>query len=719
MVSTLFAESVTIPESFWKAPAQPDRFTTLAATWDHEKADADFALDIPLAGGFGVVSDKNGAIGQGITVNRAGGHIHYTGNSNLNPDVATIRFMAKGAFWEPGQTMALFAVRRETYSMEIIKKANELALVVRNFKYRPDKKETGKGDYWRTLSEVSMPLPPNMGDARNWHSVIASWDIKTGHGLIALDGAGERGHLGFPNDKHGAIMFFLGGSAHTKYARDAYSIKGTSFDELHCYNQPLDNLLAWSRNPPPPPLLPKAETGARNYFRTLARLQRHGGWQSVYSWPTLIGSDAQGRYLASRDDVISNDKSRGTALVAAWLLYGYEILGDYHYLDLARKSADFYVAAQKPEGAWNYNYKISINNVTHKDLPEYKLQDSVQSHPLFLLSYIYRLTGEKKYHDSAIRSGEFYLKAQNPDGSWSHHYNPELQRGETARRQPNGGEINDMAMNDAIDVMVLMWHTTKDRRYIDAIKRAGEWLLRAQLRGAVNGWAQQYDDQLRPAWAREFEPPALSCSATADACRALAGLYRLSGDERFRNAIIECLDWFASHIPGKTMYDYYEVETGRPVRAHENKIYHLDDLVEDAAFRAFFRGVPARSGNPVPNFQAILEIAVHPVREKPLDKEGAEAMLKLTQSQGKMAADTQNGAGVWVYPNYGDTIASIGAGFIPGQGRAFMLLRYIDAARTVRGELPMVYRGGSYPYGVGSIKNLAMPGGWYDVPWNQ
>jgi hypothetical protein len=30
-----------------------------------------------------------------------------------------------------------------------------------------------------------------------------------------------------------------------------------------------------------------------------------------------------------------------------------------------------------------------------------------------------------------------------------------------------------------------------------------------------------------------------------------------------------------------------------------------------------------------------------------------------------------------------------------------MLLRYIDAARTVRGELPPVYRGGSWPHGVG------------------
>ncbi|RRJ95857.1 pectate lyase [Opitutaceae bacterium TAV4] len=713
------AESINIPESFWRAPAQYERFSTLTARWDNNKLDVDFALDAPLAGGFGMAIDKNGASGQGIITSEPGGYLHFIGNSNLNPDAATVRFMARGRFWAQGQIMTLFAMRRETFSIEIVKKPAALALIVRKFQYRPgSQKEKEKGDYWRTLSEVSIPLSDNV-DPEKWHSVVASWDVKAGGGLIALDGAGETGKLTFPNDDRGVLMLLLGGSAHTKYARDAYSIKGTAFDELQCYNQPLEKLLAWGKNPPPPPALVKAETGARNYFRTLAKLQRYGGWQGVYSWPTLIGCDAQGRYLASYDDIISNDKTRGSALIAAWLIYGYEIFNDHYYLDLARKTADFYVAAQSEEGAWNYSYKIAVNHVTHNEHLEYKFQDSVQSHPIYLLSYIYRITGEKKYHESLMRAGAFYLKAQNPDGSWSHHYDVKAQCGRTAGGLPNGGEINDLAMNDAIDVMTLMWHFTKDRRYIDAMKRAGDWLLKARLRGAVDGWAQQYDNQIRPVWAREFEPPAMSFSATDDACKALAQLYRLSGDKRFRDPIVECRDWFAKKFPDGMMSSYYEIETGRPIRVFERKIYHLDDPKEAAAYASFFQGVPARSYR-VPDFQGILESAVYPVREKPLDKEGAETMLGLTQSQGKMAADTQNEAGVWVYPNYGDTIASIGAGFIPGQGRAFMLLRYIDAARTARGELPLAYRGGSYPHGIGSMKNLAFPSGWYDdVPWNK
>lgn len=738
-----FSAEVTIPESFWRAPAQTGRFVTLAAGWDgvadftdeertrssngingdlnNARFSANFALSSPLAGGYGIRPLIDGAHGQGVVVTEPGGYLHFVGESNLNPDVATVRFMTKGGFWERGQMMTLFSARRETFSIEIVKKPAALALILRKFKGSPDEKEKKLGAYWSTISEVVCPLPEDF-DAQAWHSVLASWDAKAGTGLIALDGAGERGRLEFPRDKRGALVIFLGSAAKVgaySYSQDGLSIAGSAFDELQIQSRHLEDLLAFEKLPAPPPRLVKAERGARAYFSTLEKLQRFGGWQNMYSWPTLLGGDAQGRELISYGNVISNDKSRGTAVVASGLLYGYEIFNDHHYLDLARKAADFYVAAQSPEGGWIYIYEIEVNGVKAREKPEYKFQDSVQSHPIYLLSYIHRLTGDRKYHDAVSRAGEFYLKAQNPDGSWSHHYDMDAQCGRTARGLPNGGEINDLAMNDAIDVMTLMWHLTKDRRYIDAMKRAGDWLLKAQLGGAVaGGWAQQYDDRLRPVWAREFEPPAMSRTASEDASAALATLYRLSGDERYRAAIGACRDRFADKAKSGRMYDYYEIETGRPVVAHRNKIYHLDDDEEAAAYAAFFRGVPARDWS-VPNIDGILKSAVYPIVEKPLDEAGAGQMLKLTTSRGALAADTQNEAGMWVFPKVADAIHSVGAAFVPGHARALMLLQYVEAARTARGELPLVYRGGSYPHGLGGLKNLALPSGWHEVPWNE
>ncbi len=715
---SVLAENLTIPEKFWKSPATQDRFTTLAAGWNGDSLNADFALSSPLAGGFGVKSGIPGADGKGVEIEKIGGYLHFHGDSNLNPELATIRFMVKGKVWEKGQEMTLFSVRRETFSVEVVRRSDRLSLVLRKFVHMPPSKAPKTGVDWRMISEVSTPLSGDLSPDL-WHSVVASWDQKTGTGSILLDGKGESGKLQFPADKRGAMVIMLASAANTKFNKDGLSIPGTMFDEVQFYNQRLEDMIKWADAPAADKLLVKAEEGARKYYQTLAKLQRTGGWQNVYSWPTMIGSDAQGRMLIQYDDVISNDKSRGSALLACWLLYGYELFNDHYYLDMARKCADFFVAAQTPEGGWNYLYKVTVNNVTYAELPEFKFQDSAQCHPLYLMGYIYRLTGDKKYYDAMMKSGEFHLTAQNPDGSWSHHYSIERKRGETARSLPQGGEINDLAMNDAIDVMVLMYHFTKDRRYIDALKRAGDWMLKSQLKGAVNGWAQQYNNQTIPAWARNFEPPALSHSATDDACKALAELYCLSGDKRYLDAIVESSEWFAKAFPDQKMYAYYDHTNGRPIVARLDKIYYLDDPKDREEYGSFFRGHVPGKDKRSPNFKSILASAVYPVKEKPLSREDLPEMLKLTRSLGKMAADTQNEAGVWVYPQYGDGVESIGAGFILGQGRMFMLLRYLDVLKTMRGELPLEFRGGIYPHGPGNLKNLVKPDSWYDIPWNE
>ena len=94
-------------------------------------------------------------------------------------------------------------------------------------------------------------------------------------------------------------------------------------------------------------------------------------------------------------------------------------------------------------------------------------------------------------------------------------------------------------------------------------------------------------------------------------------------------------------------------------------------------------------------------------------------MLRITEKPGKMAMNTQNKDGLWVYPRFADKIYSVGAGFIPGQGRLFMLLRYIDVLRMKRCEIPRVYRGGIYPHGDGNMRTFALPSKWYDVPWSE
>ena len=719
--TTVQAREINLPEKFWNAPATPERFSALSASWNGDSLNADQSLSSPLAGGFGVKAGVPGAIGKGIVIDEVGGYLHFRGEDNLNPECAVVRFKVKGKVWNSKESLTLFSALRQSYSIDIVKRKDRLMLILRNLEYLFDAKKakTAPDGDFRQMADVTMKLNKNLS-ADKWYTVVAGWDMKKGEAFISLDGKGELAKLKFPDkDKREFLVFMIGGAARVNNNPDGLAFPGVSFDELQIYNYPLDKILEFKAKAPADDLLVRTEQGVRKYFKTMSQLQRlGGGWQNLYSWPTLIGGEAQGRQLMQYDDIISNDKSRGSAYVASQLIYGYELLNDYHCLDMARKCGDFYVAAQSPEGAWLYLYRVKLNKVEGGSIKdEYKLQDSCQSHPLYLLGYLYRITGEKKYLDTMIKAGNFYLKAQNPDGSWSHHYNPAKQRGETCRGLPQGGEINDLAMNDAIDVMILMYHVTKDRKYIDAIKRAGEWLLKAQLKGQVRGWADQYDNTLTPTWARNFEPPALSWESTRHGLQAMAELYRLSGDKRYRNAIVETLDWLKKTFPDNVMYRYHDYKNGRPMLAIMDKVYYLDDPKQIKAYASLFRGKIPKPDKQLAGFYNILDRAVYPVQEKAMSKADLPGMRKETEWLAKRATNTQNEAGVWVYPCYSGSVKSVGAAFIPGQGRLLMQLRYIDTMRSMRGELPLKNRGGIYSHGPGSLKNFAVPDGWYNIPW--
>ena len=717
-VAGLCAAEFQLPQSFLDEPF-PERFTSLQASWEKEPLDADFALSSPLMGGFGLKSIP-GFSGKGIEITEPGGQIHYRGESNLNPETAVIQFRVRGPAWKKGESMTLFSALRESYSMDIVKRKDRLSLAVRNllYIYLGDRSEKDKPEDFRLISEVSLPL--NTVSTEEWQTVTAGWDLKKQEGFIALNGKGRSGKLAIPQaDKREFLLFLLGGAIRPENCPDGLSIPGMKFDELKIASCRYSDLLAWKSLPQPSELLARTEKGVRKTLSTLSALQRmNAGWQNVYTYPGFLGAEAQGRQLIQYDDIITNDKSRGSAYVAAQFAYAYELLQDYHALDIAKKTADFYVRAQSPEGAWLYLYKVGPNRIecgSHK--PEYKFQDSCQSHPLYLLAYMYRLTGTKQYLEAMKKCGEFYLSAQNPDGSWSHHYDMEAKVGRTCRGLPQGGEINDLAMNDAIDVMILMYHLTKERKYIDAVKRAGEWLLKAQFKGAVCGWADQYDREMNPIWARHFEPPALSWESTRHASQAMVTLYRLSGDERYREALRSTAEWFQKKFPDGKCFAYYDIQTGRPVLAHMDHIYFLDDPEQMAKYASFRRGKNPVPDKTVPNFRALLAAMVYPVREPELDKPALDRMRRITESLAKMATNSQNRDGLWVYPVYASVINSVGAGFIPGQGRLMMQLRYIDVMRMMRGELPLRYRGGIYTHGEGNMRNFAWPSGWYDIPW--
>ena len=714
----LLAADVNLPQNMWDVPAKVDDYTALTASFNSGKPLADSALGKSGIGGGYFKTDTKGRFGSAVTITKRGGCLRFAAGSNLSPAAATVRFFVKGKMLTGKLHKTFFSALGPDYSIAAVYRKDFIALEVRNLKYYNMPEGFKDESDPRVETRVAIPLKTKLS-ADKWYSVVLSWDRDKQKGAIFLDGSGSIGKFKLTGNTRELLLFYLGSGVKAKNFPDGLSVPGTCFDELQTYNVWYEQLMKPVKKLPgsEDAELVKMIAAVRNYGRTAEKLQRWGGWENVYTWPNYFGSDAQGRGLIRYPEWISNDKSHSTALIAARLLYAWQIMGDYRFYDMARNACNFFIAAQTKQGYWVNTYLMTVNGISTEH-SEAKFQDSVQSHPIFLLGYFYRLSGEKKYLEAAKRGGEFYLKYQNPDGSWSHHVDMKKGIGVTARGLPQGGEINDLAANDALDIMVFMYHLTNDDKYLKAAKRLGEWLIKSELKGtAVRGWAQQYDNKMQPTDARHFEPATMSTVSTYDACAALIELYRLSGDRKYLKVVEECRDWLKKKFPDGKSHAYYDQKTGRPVAYWMRKTYFLDDPKQFAVVSQFSINHTYIDKLPVPAIDKMLKDADRPDIPAKYTTDDIKAMQKNISSKAAMALKTINPEGLWLRPWFAKFPASVGEAFTLGQGRILWMLNWIEAGRMLKGEIPAVQRGGTYIPGQIEIKRLAWPGNWYKVDW--
>ncbi|MGD9496447.1 MAG: pectate lyase [Armatimonadota bacterium] len=696
------AEPFELQGEWWRAPAEPGRHTTLVCSFDSAGSnDADFAREMPLSGGFGMAADVPGAHGLATQIAEMGGHLHFVGGSNFQPSHGTLRMTVRGEVWGDPEPRWLFDARGND-RIGILREPGVVSLVF--------------CAGWRTDQFIArLDVPVGTVSADDWHTIVASWDRASGTGWIAFDGRGETGPMVFSPEQRSPMAIYLAGGFAGR--RGGLNLPGLTIDDFVLYDVALPVLQSEATLPPEEAeFLPAAEAGARRSLYFLADLQRWGGWQCIYSWPTLLGSSAQGREYVTYDDYIDNDKGNGSPRTAINFLYAYEVLGDTRFLDVGMRTAEFLLAAQDARGFWVHGYTMTVNGIVPAAGDTMvKLQDLVQAHPMLYLGYVYRLTGDERYLDAIKRAGEWYLAAQNPNGSWSHHYDAQEGVGKNAIAEPGAGELNDSAMNSAIDIMAYCYHLSGDGRYVQAIKRAGDWLIEAQG-DTVPLWADQYDPNNNPQWARAFEPPAWGVTATTLACQALREVYRFSGDERYLEAIRRAIAWMEANLPDGEMSTFIEPETGKPIAAWERQIYYLDN----PEHVAYLQTVPIGSGYAetrplLAPVQRILEGALGSKPAPPaVTVESALQSLPSLREGARSALDSQNEAGMWVVENVADFMGSIGRGFGAYSPRLLLILRYIEQARIALGEIEPVYRG------AGDLQKAAYPGGdWYDLDWDQ
>jgi hypothetical protein len=685
------------------SPAPIGRHTLLYASFDEPEhpANATRCAGDPTAGGAEFIWAANGRFGGAIRSAHAAANLFYRADHNLRADAGTISmWIAIRDGGQAGATAAdrwLFGWRGPRVAGAFLR-GSDGALVL------------GFGK--RTITaDATYALPLDALPA-GWHHVTVSWDC--GRRLLWLGCDGRGISLPFdPSQVRQPEALFVG-SAPTGIG--AAAPVDIAIDDLVVYDTPLDRLgdpqwpagidagLTWH-----------AETGARRFLAAIAGRQAGGGWAPMYTWPTLLPCGSQGRDTISGRGFISNDKGGASATVATQFLYAWEIFGDPAFLDAARATGDFYVAAWDREAGWDHSYDAGPAGPRGLGGPMVKFQDGNQAVPIFFLAYLHRLTKDERYRTTAIAGGEFVRAAQNPNGSWSYGYDRSKKTGVTAFGVPHGGEVNDRCMNDAMDVMLLMYHLTGDEGYLAALRRAGEWLVRVQSTGPTAGWAEQYGPDDVPIWARPFEPPAIAPGRSYDAAVAVRLMWNLTGDDRYRQSLLRFAAWLENTATDRGWWEYYDPATGRPLVARDRRTFFVDD---EQQLAEYIRQKPAGEPPPQPERRAnparvrawatAAPAARAEDREPPVAAGVVAACTRQAEAVHELLAK-QDRSGFWVHAPY--PVGGYGPAIHARDESAVALLRYVEQARMAIGELPLEYRGNCEP-----VKAAFPSARWLDTP---
>ncbi|HEX4132339.1 MAG TPA: pectate lyase [Pirellulales bacterium] len=321
------------------------------------------------------------------------------------------------------------------------------------------------------------------------------------------------------------------------------------------------------------------------------KVATHGGYVYQYS-ADLAKSEGEGK--TDGDTVWVQPP--GTPAIGMALVEAYKLTGEKSCLEAAKAAAESLLQGQLRSGCWNdrvefdperrakFNYRV---DPPRKKKPGFNWSsfddDKTQSALRFLMRLDQVLSQSDSRLNEAVRLAlDAVCKAQHANGGWPQAFeepapstdHPELRASDPAewsRKYPGGDywvfyTLNDNAMADTIATMFLAAEVYGDERYRQAATCGGEFLLLARMPEPQPAWAQQYDFEMHPCWARKFEPPAITSRESEGAIEALLRVYEETGDRKFLEPIPRALEYLQqSLLPDKQFARFYELKTNKPL----------------------------------------------------------------------------------------------------------------------------------------------------------
>lgn len=310
-----------------------------------------------------------------------------------------------------------------------------------------------------------------------------------------------------------------------------------------------------------------------------------------------------------------------TPSVGMAYLDAYRLTGDPVLIDAAKETAGALLRGQLRSGGWDgkiefasddrENYAYRIDGGSKAKLRNTTTFDDNKSQSV--IRFLMQLDQTLEFADAAIHEAVLFaldgvLQSQYPNGAWPQRYSEfpdprdhpirQASMPETWSREYPGKKyagyytLNDNTISDVIVTLLDAWQVYGDDRYRVAAEKGGEFFLLAQLPEPQPGWAQQYDEEMHPAWARKFEPAAVTGGESQGVMRTLILLYRrtaaVSDDaKRFLEPIPRALAYYRrSLLDGGKLARFYEIGSNRPLFFTKDYelTYSADDMPTHYSF---------------------------------------------------------------------------------------------------------------------------------------
>ena len=290
----------------------------------------------------------------------------------------------------------------------------------------------------------------------------------------------------------------------------------------------------------------------------------------------------------------------GTVSMGNIFLDAYKATGEEYYYLAAEKVAAAVIWGQSPVGGWNYMIDFAGDRSLKKwystigkngwRLEEFQhyygnstFDDGVTASAARFLLRIYHEKMDPSFKPALEKAIDFILESQYPMGGWPQRYPLKYEFGKKGHPDYSSySTLNDDVTKENIDFLIQCYLILGREEFLDPIGRGMNFYLISQH--GSGGWGQQYDEYLKPAGARTYEPEALLPSTTYGSAMSLLRFYEMTGERKYLVRVPDAIEWLEkTRLPdGQTQNGRYthatfvEPGTDKPLYVHRkgsNVIY--------------------------------------------------------------------------------------------------------------------------------------------------